>query len=92
MESRATAPDILNLAWAAEYLHISAITLYRLMNKQPRSLPGIKVGGQWRFLKTQLDDYLRGIWVPPHQVADGQTISRNGNTRTRGRHAHSPRT
>jgi len=45
---------------AAKYLGLHLITVYRLIKKG--ELPGFKVGGQWRFKKDVLDEWIqRGI-------------------------------
>lgn len=45
--------QIFDIRGAADYLHIKKWTLYRLAKKG--KVPGIKVGGQWRFKKDVLD-------------------------------------
>ena len=45
--------EILDIKQAAEYLQIKERTLYRLVGDG--DIPGIKVGGQWRFSKKCLD-------------------------------------
>ncbi len=40
----------------AEYLNVDPKTVYRLVNRG--ELPGFKVGGSWRFQKTDLDDWI----------------------------------
>jgi excisionase family DNA binding protein len=46
--------EILDIKQAAEYLQIKERTLYRLVGDG--EIPGIKVGGQWRFSKRCLED------------------------------------
>jgi excisionase family DNA binding protein len=41
---------------AAGYLGLHPITIYRLVKKG--ELPGFKVGGQWRFKKDLLDEWI----------------------------------
>ena len=41
--------EIIDIKEAAKYLHIQARTLYTLV--KTKKVPGIKVGGQWRFNK-----------------------------------------
>ena len=43
---------------AAKYLGLHPITVYRLVKKG--KLPGFKVGGQWRFKKDLLDEWILG--------------------------------
>ena len=47
------AEEILNLEGASRYLHIRRRTLYTLAARG--MVPGAKIGGQWRFRKSQLD-------------------------------------
>jgi excisionase family DNA binding protein len=56
------APHIMNPEEAAEYLRVTPQTVYRRLREG--SLPGAKVGGQWRILKEDLDAYLKGKWKP----------------------------
>ena len=46
--------DILDIRNAAKFLQIKERTLYRLVGEG--EIPGIKVGGQWRFSKKCLED------------------------------------
>jgi excisionase family DNA binding protein len=47
------ADEIMDIKTAAKYLHVKERTLYSLVKNQ--KVPGIKIGGQWRFKKKQLD-------------------------------------
>lgn len=54
----AKAPgEIMRLDELAVYLKVSKSTLYKLV--QQGELPGQKVGKQWRFHKSAVDDWLR---------------------------------
>jgi excisionase family DNA binding protein len=46
--------EILDIRQAAEYLQIKERTLYRLVGDG--EIPGIKVGGQWRFSRKCLEE------------------------------------
>ena len=48
------AKEILDVGAAAEYLHITRATLYKLAKE--KKIPGLKIGGQWRFSKERLDE------------------------------------
>jgi excisionase family DNA binding protein len=52
-----TNGEILTLAETAEYLRVTANEVARLVRDQ--GLPGRKLGDDWRFLKTALQDWLR---------------------------------
>jgi excisionase family DNA binding protein len=47
------ADEIMDIRSAAKYLQIKERTLYRLVGEG--EIPGIKVGGQWRFSKRCLE-------------------------------------
>ena len=45
--------DIMGIKEVANYLHIKERTLYALIKQ--KKVPGVKVGGQWRFKKSRLE-------------------------------------
>src|SRR3954471_19978989 len=49
--------DVLTSAEAAAYLRVPEAALLQLMNEE--AIPARKIGGEWRFLKKALDDWLR---------------------------------
>jgi PTS system nitrogen regulatory IIA component len=49
--------DVLTLAEVAAYLKLSEKTLQKMVKNQ--EIPCAKVGSQWRFSKTVIDDWLR---------------------------------
>ncbi len=51
------ATEILTIRDVAQYLKLPVSTVYRLAER--RELPGHKVGRQWRFHKSILDDWFR---------------------------------
>lgn len=59
-----TENDILTLDEVAAYLKIGKKTAYRLA--QHGRLPGFKLGGSWRFRRTELD-----LWIAT-QIAEKQ--------------------
>lgn len=61
-ENKATASGgntsrVLTLAETATYLRVSRDAVLALVNDQ--SLPGRRIGQEWRFLRSALDDWLR---------------------------------
>ena len=40
-----------------DYLGLATITIYRLAEK--KGLPGVKAGGKWRFIKSEVDQWLK---------------------------------
>lgn len=48
--------DILTIKEVADYLRIAEKTAYRLASNG--TLPGFKVGGSWRFRRTEVDSWI----------------------------------
>ena len=48
--------DILTIQEVADYLRITQKTAYRLAAND--TLPGFKVGGSWRFRKSEIKDWI----------------------------------
>ena len=48
--------ELMNIREAAGYLRLSSMTVYRLAQK--KAIPAFKVGGNWRFKKDLLDNWL----------------------------------
>ncbi len=64
----AEADEVLNLDEASRYLRIKRRTLYALAARG--DVPAAKIGGQWRFRKSQLDGlFERGRSVGPEPMA-----------------------
>ncbi len=49
--------ELLTVAETCRYLKVSPRTLYRYI--QDRQLPGFKLGKEWRFVRTDLEQWLR---------------------------------
>jgi excisionase family DNA binding protein len=58
--SAGESSEVLTLSEAAAYLRVADDEVLRLANLQ--ELPGRQIGGEWRFLKAGLQDWLR---TPP---------------------------
>jgi excisionase family DNA binding protein len=54
--------DVLTLSEAAAYLRVAEADVLRLADLH--ELPGRQIGGEWRFLKAGLQDWLR---IPPRR-------------------------
>ena len=52
--------EVLNSEEAARFLRIHVKTTLRLARQG--KIPGCKVGGEWRFLRSELTEWLRGIY------------------------------
>ena len=57
--------DVLTLEELADYLKISAAAARRAVKEQ--SLPGRNIGGEWRFLRDAVANWLRGQEAPAQQ-------------------------
>jgi excisionase family DNA binding protein len=49
--------QLLTLEQVAKYLNVDRFTVYRLVAQ--KQLPAFKVGGQWRFKRKMLENWLR---------------------------------
>lgn len=69
-------PIILTLEQAAEMLQLSARTVQRMVSK--RKMPGRRIGGQWRFDRDQLREWVRGADVeqPAEELDQAELIAR----------------
>jgi excisionase family DNA binding protein len=61
--------DVLNLEEASRYLRIKRRTLYSLAARG--DVPAAKIGGQWRFRRTQLDSLFDETRQPGDLAAGG---------------------
>ena len=55
--------EIFNLAELAKYLNLPLPTAYKLVrerDKQANPIPGQKTGKQWRFMRSQIDQWMAG--------------------------------
>lgn len=57
-ELRELAEDVLTVEEAAQILKVGRVAVCRALTRG--TLPGTKIGGQWRISKTRLMAYLRG--------------------------------
>jgi excisionase family DNA binding protein len=60
--------EILDVNAAAKYLNITRATLYKLAKEG--KVPGLKVGGQWRFSKDRLDELFASSPAPTGRGGD----------------------
>jgi excisionase family DNA binding protein len=52
-------PTVMTLEDVAQYLHVHASTVYRLLKN--RSIPAFKVGSDWRFNQESLDRWIEQL-------------------------------
>lgn len=58
--TRQTKPAVsFSVTEVAEILRVNSATVYRLVRR--RDLPGLKIGGKWRFNRDALEKWLRMI-------------------------------
>ena len=53
---RSKRTQLMTLKEVAKYLGVHEMTAYKLINKG--KIPGFKLGGQWRFKKDVLDNWM----------------------------------
>ena len=72
-----TENEILTLTETAQYLKVAEKTVHRLI--KDNKIPCVRVGGQWRFMKSMIDDWLisRMEVVPKNDLA---AVMENGIT------------
>jgi excisionase family DNA binding protein len=63
--------EVLTLPEAAAYLRISENDVLRMMSEQ--GLIGRRIGTEWRFLKSSLQDWLRTAPTPPSKEGFWET-------------------
>jgi excisionase family DNA binding protein len=64
------APEVFTLSEAAAYLRVSEKVLRQLAEEA--AVPGRKLGKEWRFLKSALQDWLRVVPVPKVSASDSK--------------------
>jgi excisionase family DNA binding protein len=52
-------PEIMTITQVAEYLQISEITTYKLVNEG--QIPGFKIGRHWRVKKEDLSEFIEKL-------------------------------
>jgi excisionase family DNA binding protein len=65
MPATAERPELLTLNELAEYLRIGRRTAWQLVNEG--AVPAVKVGGQWRIPRAELDEQLAKTMRNPSQ-------------------------
>ena len=58
--------DVLTITEVAEYLKVAERTLYRLA--AAKKIPAFKVGGTWRFLRAEIDQWIKSQTAPTRKV------------------------
>jgi excisionase family DNA binding protein len=66
----AESREVMNIREAAQYLGISADTLYKYVSEE--KIPAFKLGNRWKFKKTILDAWME-------RQSTSVNASRNGN-------------
>lgn len=60
--------DILTITEVAEYLKVAERTLYRLV--AAKKIPAFKIGGSWRFLRPDIDKWIKQQSTAVHRNAE----------------------
>ena len=75
--------EILTIPEVAGLLKIAEKTVYSLAQK--REIPGFKVGGQWRFSRSVINEWIDARSRPNEPLLSQQDESRSSSTRSRPR-------
>ena len=60
--------DVMTVREVAEYLKVKDRTIYRRVAN--REIPGFKVGGSWRFRRTEIDQWTESNAVGPNNLGE----------------------
>ena len=60
--------DVMTVREVAEYLKVKDRTIYRLVANE--EIPGFKVGGSWRFRKSEIDQWTESNAVGPNNPGE----------------------
>ncbi len=82
-EAASTMDPVLSVRELAEVLRLSDRTVYRLA--QSGEIPGFKVGGSWRFSRTDVEDWMA------RQVSDTKKQAKKSQGTSRSRRRSGPR-
>jgi excisionase family DNA binding protein len=56
MKAEEIPGEVMGIRGVAKYLDVAPVTVYRLLAKE--KIPARKVGGQWRFVKEEIERWL----------------------------------
>jgi excisionase family DNA binding protein len=75
------AKDIMDVKEVASYLGFSPTKIYRMLTSG--EIPNVKVGGQYRFPKAVIDDWLAGKLEIPKSTRSTRSTRNTGDKKTR---------
>jgi excisionase family DNA binding protein len=70
------ADDVMTIEELAAYLKLSKSSLYQFA--RAGKVPGVKIGEQWRFQKSAIDEWMRSRTTPPQPKAHGKVRVKKG--------------
>jgi excisionase family DNA binding protein len=74
------ADDVMTIDELAAYLKLSKSSLYHFA--RAGKVPGVKIGQQWRFQKSAIDEWMRTGTIPQQPAEPGRNArKKNKNTR-----------
>ena len=76
MPTTATEGVILTIKQVADYLKVTERTIYRLA--AAKQIPAFKVGGSWRFSRTDIDSWIKQQSMEGFQSSREQDDDANG--------------
>jgi excisionase family DNA binding protein len=75
MSAKSSKSEILTIRDVAGYLKVTERTIYRLA--AAKKIPAFKVGGAWRFSRTDID-----IWIKQQSTVDQADVDESVGRRT----------
>jgi excisionase family DNA binding protein len=67
--------DVMTVKQVAEYLNCPRSTVYWLLEQ--RKVPGLRLGGRWRFLRSELEQWIRDRQSKPEAPSERKRKSRS---------------
>jgi excisionase family DNA binding protein len=66
----AVEPELMTVNELCDYLRVHRTTIYRLLRKN--SIPAFRVGSDWRFFRSRIDEWCSELGKKPLDRADGR--------------------
>jgi excisionase family DNA binding protein len=84
----ALADEIMTVSGLALYLQCHVSTVYRLLNE--RKIPAFKLGDDWRFQRSDIDEWVRARQVTPEDAGEDEDKPKSRPPKPRRRPRPSP--
>ena len=77
------ADDVMTIDELAAYLKLSKSSLYHFA--RAGKVPGVKIGQQWRFQKSAIDEWMRTGTMPQQPAAPGKNTAKRSKKARKAR-------